>query len=112
MKMVKGIIRSERASEVFNALSEMGILNATLFHVLAVGPHTDPDATKVSFEFGPRANRMVCLELICPDRDEVRIVEAVRRAAHTGPAGDGVIAVHNLNRLVKIRTGAESTDAP
>ena len=111
MKLVKAFLRAERASEVLRALSEAGILNVTLTHALAVGPHVDPEATDVSFEFGSKANRMVSLELICPDKDEGRLVELVRRGARTNRPGDGVIAVQNINRLVKIRTGAESVEA-
>ena len=43
--------------------------------------------------------------------DEARLVETIRAAACTGEPGDGVISVANVNRLVKIRTAAESTEA-
>ncbi|RMG97750.1 MAG: P-II family nitrogen regulator [Candidatus Dadabacteria bacterium] len=111
MKLIRAYIRVERADEVLDALTQEGILNATLTHVLAVGPNLDPDQSKVSMEFGRRVNRMVKLELICPDRDEAKMVEVIRRSACTGQPGDGVVAVQNLNRLVKIRSGAESTEA-
>ncbi|WP_025322423.1 P-II family nitrogen regulator [Deferrisoma camini] len=111
MKLIRAYIRVERADEVLDALSQAGIVNATLTHVLAVGPNQDPDQSKVSMEFGRRVNRMVKLELICPDKDESMMVETIRKAACTGQPGDGVVAVQNLNRLVKIRTAKESVDA-
>ncbi|MHB8763555.1 MAG: P-II family nitrogen regulator [Deferrisomatales bacterium] len=110
MKEIKAFIRAERAGEVLDALAREGILNATVTHVLAVGPHVD-DGDRVSLEFGRRVKPMVELQLIGPDRDEQRLVELVRCAACTGQPGDGVIAVANINRLVKIRNAAESTDA-
>ncbi len=111
MKLIRAYVRTERAAEVLEGLAEAGILNATLTHVFAVGPNLDPDGSKVSLEFGRRVNRMVKLELICPDRDEQRVVEIIRGAACTGAPGDGVIASQNINRLIKIRSGAESVDA-
>jgi len=51
------------------------------------------------------------VELICSDRDEGRVVDLLRRAARTGRSGDGVVTVRNVNRLLKIRTAEESTDA-
>ena len=111
MKLIRAYIRAERADEVLEGLAQAGILNATLTHVLAVGPNLDPDASRVSLEFGRRVNRMVKLELICPDKDEHRMIEIIRRGACTGQPGDGVIAVQNINRLVKIRTAQESVDA-
>ena len=111
MKLIRAYIRAERAAEVLEGLAQAGILNATLTHVLAVGPHLDPDASRVSLEFGRRVNRMVKLELICPDKDEQRMVEIIRGGACTGQPGDGVIAVQNINRLIKIRTAQESVEA-
>ncbi|MBE0618738.1 MAG: P-II family nitrogen regulator [Proteobacteria bacterium] len=111
MKEIKAFIRAERAGEVLDALAQAGIVNTTLTHVLAVGPHVDADRSKVSLEFGRPVNRMVKLELLCPDRDEHRLLEVVRRAACTGQPGDGVLSVANVNRLVKIRDGTESVEA-
>lgn len=111
MKEIKAIIRAERVHEVLDALGSAGIVNATLSHVLAVGPNLDASVQRVSLEFGRQVNRMVKVELVCPDRDEMRLVDLLRGAAHTGQPGDGVVAVKNVNRLVKIRNAKESTDA-
>jgi nitrogen regulatory protein PII len=111
MKEIKAYIRVERAEEVLDALAGEGIVHATLSHVLAVGAQVDPDCSKVSMEFGRPVNRMVKLEMICPDREEHRLLELVRRAACTGQPGDGVLSVANVNRFVKIRTAAESLEA-
>ncbi|MDF1552615.1 MAG: P-II family nitrogen regulator [Deferrisomatales bacterium] len=111
MKEIKAFLRAERAGEVLDALGTAGIPNATLTHVLAVGPNIDRDGGRVSLEFGRKVNRMVKLELLCPDRDEARLVEMIRAAACTGEPGDGVVSVTNVNRLVKIRNAVESTEA-
>jgi len=111
MKEIKAYIRIERAAKVHAALSEAGASHLTLSHVLALGAHGEADQTKLSIEFGCYVNRRVKVELICLDRDETRMVELIRKAANTGQPGDGIITVTNVNRLVKIRTAAESVEA-
>jgi len=111
VKEIKGYVRAGRADEVLDALGKAGVINATLTHVLAVGPNVDPCGSQVSLEFGRQVNRMVKLEVICPDKDEKRLVELIRCAACTGTNCDGIVSVMNVNRLVKIRTAQESTEA-
>ena len=92
-------------------LSKAGASHLTLSHVLVLGANSETDQTKLSIEFGCYVNRRVKVELICLDRDETRMVELIRKAANTGQPGDGIITVTNVNRLVKIRTAAESVEA-
>jgi nitrogen regulatory protein P-II 1 len=53
----------------------------------------------------------VRLELFCADAVCDHLVEVIRKAAHTGNAGDGVIAVTDLDRVARIRTGQEQDEA-
>ena len=111
MKEIKAYIRCERALKALDALKESGIGHATLTHVLAVGAEAECDQAELNIEFGCRVNRMVKLEVICLDKDELKIIELIRKAACTLQPGDGIITVANVNRLVKVRTAAVSIDA-
>ncbi len=111
MKEIKAYIRSERAQKVLDALTNAGFPHATLTHVVAMGACADPEEASMNIEFGRAMCRMVKLEVICPDQEEPRIVKVLQKAARTGQTGDGIISVQNINRLVKIRTAAESLDA-
>ncbi|CAB1074563.1 hypothetical protein JY97_17565 [Alkalispirochaeta odontotermitis] len=111
MKEIKAYIRGERAAAVQAALAEAGISRLTLSHVMAVGDKGDVDQSKASIEFGCYVNRRVRVEVICLDKDEARTVELVRKAASTGQPGDGIITVANVNRLINIRSAAESAEA-
>ena len=111
MKEIKAIVREERIDEVLDALGNAGIVNATLSHVLAMGPNTDRDKSHISVKFGRNMNRMVQVELICPDKDEWRLINLIREQSCTAAPGDGIISTRNVNRLVKIRNEAESVDA-
>ena len=111
MKEIKAHIRCERALKVLDALDEAGIKHATLTHVLAVGAEAEGAQAEMNIEFGCRVNRMVKLEVISLDKDESKIVELIRKAACTLQPGDGIITVANVNRIVKVRTAAVSSDA-
>ena len=51
------------------------------------------------------------LEVFCTDEACDRLVETIQGAAHTGNAGDGVIMVADLPRVVRIRTGEQQDEA-
>ena len=53
----------------------------------------------------------VCIELVVDDAVVDRIVDEIRDAAATGKIGDGKIWVTEVDRLVRIRTGEEGSDA-
>ncbi len=111
MKEIKAIIRADKARETLDALQDAGAIHATVDHVLAVGKHVDNGDAKINMEFGRRVTKMVKLEVICSDRDDLRLVDIIREASCTGFSGDGIIVVSNVNRLMKIRNKCESTDA-
>ena len=49
--------------------------------------------------------RKVRVEIFCRQADAVLIVETIRRAAHTGNAGDGKVFVGPVTLAQRIRTG-------
>lgn len=55
--------------------------------------------------------KKIKLEMFCADAACDELVDVVRRAAHTGNPGDGVIMVADLPRVVRIRTGDEQDEA-
>jgi nitrogen regulatory protein P-II 1 len=55
--------------------------------------------------------KKVKLEILCSDNVCDHLVGVIRKAAHTGNPGDGVIMVAELHRVVRIRTGQEQDEA-
>ena len=51
------------------------------------------------------------IEIVCSDELAPSIAEAIRKAAHTGHPGDGIITIADLERVVRIRTGEEQEQA-
>ena len=55
--------------------------------------------------------KRVKLEILCDDTICDELVEIIRKNAHTGNPGDGIIMVANLDRVVRIRTGEQQQQA-
>lgn len=55
--------------------------------------------------------KKVKLEIFCADAVCDHLVEVIRKAAHTGRAGDGILVVRELSRVLKLRSGAENEEA-
>jgi nitrogen regulatory protein P-II 1 len=53
----------------------------------------------------------VSLSVVIADEAVDSVVDAILSAAATGKIGDGKIWVTDVDRLVRIRTGEEGTDA-
>lgn len=51
------------------------------------------------------------IEILCSDDVCDDLVETIRASAHTGNSGDGVIAVTEMSRVVRIHTGQEQDKA-
>ena len=51
------------------------------------------------------------LEIVVPDKDVGRLLNAITRSARTGEVGDGKIFVIPIDNAVRVRTGDEGEDA-
>lgn len=108
MKRIEAIVRTERVGAVVAALREAGIPRLTVSHVHALGSGIDPEHYRLSFEEGGAYTEKAQMLLVCPAKVVDRAVEAIQREGRTGHRGDGVVFVSDVERIVKIRTGAEN----
>lgn len=97
-RKVTAIIRHSRLREVEDELVRCGVDGLTVTAVKGYGEYAN---------FFSRDWKVAHFKLqVFATADQVdRFVEAIQRAAHTGLAGDGLIAVEPVARLVRIRTG-------
>jgi nitrogen regulatory protein P-II 1 len=112
MKQILGIIKPARLEAVEQALHGLDHLPGfTLFngqgHARGTGSHHAYAAT----EWNPDAHDCIVLMMYCDDAHAEGIVAAIKTAAHTGNPGDGLIAVSDVDTLVRIRTGEHDDDA-
>lgn len=109
MTRIEAIVRTERVASVVAALRETGIPRLTLSHVHALGSGVDPEHYRLSFEEGGPYTEKAKILLVCPTDQVDRVIDAIRREGRTGHHGDGVVFVSAVERVIKIRTGAEDT---
>lgn len=104
MKKIEAMIRPEKLDAVRLALEESGYPGVTISEIHGHGVQRGTfqkwmgDTYKVEF-----LSKMK-VEIICPDKDEKRIVEAVLGAASTGGVGDGKIFIYDVAEAIRIRT--------
>ncbi|MCX5681123.1 MAG: P-II family nitrogen regulator, partial [Candidatus Omnitrophica bacterium] len=99
MKKIEAIVRKERFEEICKVLADSGIGGMTVSDVRGFGHHRSGlrDKTKI--------------EIYCDEFQVDQIVGTIQKIAKTESTGDGKIAIFNLERLYRIRTGEEGARA-
>ncbi len=111
MVEIRAIVRVEMLDRVVRCLKESGVPRLTVTRVHAIGAGVDPASTKFSLEEGTAYADKALVQFICAgDRCEM-YTELVCGAACTGRQGDGIVSVHPVVGVTKVRTGASGLDA-
>ena len=111
MNEIKAYIRPERVEAVALALHDEEIQHFTVVPVRSFGGSADADAGRISLEVGDCYTEKTKIEFVCAEPATDWIVEAIRSAARTGEAGDGIVFAYPVSRAVKIRTGSSGREA-
>jgi nitrogen regulatory protein PII len=111
MKLVTAVIKPFKLDEVKDALKAAGVAGMTVGEVRGFGRqggHTETyRGAEYKIDFVPK----VLIEIVIDDTEVDLVVDTITRSAATGKIGDGKIWVVNVDRIVRIRTGEEGTDA-
>jgi nitrogen regulatory protein P-II 1 len=111
MKKIEAIIKPFKLDDVREALADINITGMTVTEVKGFGRqkgHTELyRGAEYMVDFLPK----VKLEIVVPDEQVERCVEAIMKTAQTGRIGDGKIFVFEVERVIRIRTGEEDEDA-
>ena len=108
---VRAIVRVEMLDRVVHCLKDCGLPRLTVQRAHAIGSAVDTSTMKISFEEGSEYADMAIVRCICEaDRCEM-LTEIIARAARTGRAGDGIVSIHPVLNLTKIRTSVEGAAA-
>jgi nitrogen regulatory protein P-II 1 len=105
MKKVEAVIKPFKLDDVKERLAELGIKGMTVNEVRGFGRqkgHTEIyRGAEYVVDFLPK----IKIEVVVPDSQLAEVVDAIRKAAHTGKIGDGKIFVYSVEEVVRIRTG-------
>ena len=105
MKKIEAIIKPFKLDDVREALTELGITGMTVSEVKGFGRqrgHTEVyRGAEYAVDFLPK----VKIEVVLPDDQIERTVEAIIEVARSGKIGDGKIFVLPVEEVIRIRTG-------
>jgi nitrogen regulatory protein PII len=111
MQLITAIVKPFKIDDVKDALKAAGIQGITVSEVRGFGRqggHTETyRGAEYKIDFVPK----VRLEIVVDNSEVDRVLEAIKAAASTGKIGDGKIWVTNVDRIIRIRTGEEGSDA-
>jgi len=111
MQLITAIVKPFKLDDVKDALRAANIQGITVSEVRGFGRqggHTETyRGAEYKIDFVPK----VRLEIVVDNSEVDRVVEAIKAAATTGKIGDGKIWVTNVDRIIRIRTGEEGSDA-
>ena len=111
MKYIVTVVRPEQLTAVKEALFRVGVTGMTLSRVSGHGGERELvehyRGSSVVLEFRDK----VRIEMAVSEPFVQPTIDAILASARTGEVGDGKIFVQPLERVIRIRSGEEDTDA-
>lgn len=111
MKKIEAVIKPFKLDDVKEALQELGVQGMTVIEAKGYGRqkgHTELyRGAEYVVDFLPK----IKIEVVVPDDQLERALEAIATAARTGRIGDGKIFVSDVIDVMRIRTGETGPSA-
>ena len=111
MKLIVAIIRPDKLSEVLERLYRAEVRGLTVSRVLGHGGETDKVETYRGTTVKMELQEKVRLEIGVSEPFVGVTVQAILQSAHTGEVGDGKVFVLPVEKVYRIRTGEEDSEA-
>jgi len=111
MKKVEAIIRPVQLDDVKEALLEEGIKGLTISEVRGYGRQKGHKETYRGSEYRIEFVPKIKIEIVVPDKNLEKVIEAIIRTAKTGQVGDGKIFISDISDVIRIRTEESGEEA-
>ena len=105
MKKIEAIIKPFKLDEVKEALQELGVQGMTVIEAKGYGRQKGQTELYRGAEYVVDFLPKIKIEVVVPDDQLSRALEAISTAARTGRIGDGKIFVSDIVEVIRIRTG-------
>lgn len=111
--MYKVVIISKlsRYDKLRKAMNDLGVTGMTITQVMGCGVQKGAGEKYRGVEIDATLLPKVKVEVVVSSIPVDQVIEAAKKVLYTGHIGDGKIFVYNVDRVVKVRTGEEDTDA-
>lgn len=111
MKRIEAIIRPTKVPDVCAALDKAGHPGVTISEVEGRGSEKGWVNQVRGVSFDVRLLPKKRIEVVVDDEDADKVVTAIRDASLTGEVGDGKIFVHDMAKVIRIRTNESGVAA-
>lgn len=100
MKMIRAIVRPDKAEKVVDSLSEAGYVALTKMDVIGRGKQKGIQIDKIYYDELPKT----MLLLVVEEEDTDKIIDIINESAFTGSFGDGKIFLSPVDEAYTVRT--------
>lgn len=111
MKKIEAVIKPFKLEEVRKALMEAGVEGMTVVAAKGFGRQRGHTELYKGMEYVVDFLPKIKVELLSPNGEVEKIVEAIISAAKTGRIGDGKIFITDVEDVIRIRTGERGDTA-
>ena len=111
MKRVEAIIKPFKLEDVKDALAEIGITGMTVSEVKGYGSQKGHSELYRGAEYVVDFLPKIKMDMIVSEDMVEQTIATIVEAARTGKIGDGKIFVSDIEKIIRIRTGEEDTEA-
>jgi nitrogen regulatory protein P-II 1 len=111
LKKIEAIIREDKASDVREALAEIGIVGLNMFEVRGHGRQGGIQLVGRAGTYQVTMLPKIQINIVLSDRNLEQAIETILKSAHTGEPGDGIIFVYPVEEVIRVRTGERGQEA-
>jgi len=111
MKRVEAVIKPFKLEDVKDALAEIGITGMTVSEVKGYGRQKGHSELYRGAEYVVDFLPKIKMEMVVDEKDVEQVTSVIVEAARTGKIGDGKIFVSDIEKIIRIRTGEEDSEA-
>lgn len=105
------VTRAEKLEDLKEAMNAIGVTGMTVSHVYGCGLSKGHKEVYRGKAVEVTLNPKIKVEIVICEVPVEAVLEAAKKACHTGNIGDGKIFVYDVENAVKIRTGEQGKAA-
>ena len=111
MKRIEAIIKPFKLEDVKDALAEIGITGMTVSEVKGYGSQKGHSELYRGAEYVVDFLPKIKMEMVVSEDMVEKVTSTIVEVARTGKIGDSKIFVSDIEKIIRIRTGEEDTEA-